>query len=84
MALMDRWGTRVTLTDRLGPRVWQRWIDKERVVAPTDRPEAETWHCWVSMEHAWSTNGQTGSTSVALMDRQGTHVTPTDTRRAHT
>lgn len=37
-----------------------------------ERPGAHPWHCW-GAQSTWGTEGQTGSTHLALMDRDHTH-----------
>lgn len=47
-----------------------------------ERPGAHPWHCW-GAQSTWGTEGQTGSTHVAPMDRRGAHMALMDREHTH-
>lgn len=55
---------------------WSKWVallgGHGTQVALVDRAGAQEWHCQVGMEHIGGTSGWTGTTCVALMDKQKT------------
>lgn len=97
MALMDRklmngsdgQTGNMQVTDGQGAQVWDRWTDGAHVWhSRTDwdhmhGSDGQTRHQQTDQKQKCGTVGQTRSTYVALMDRQGTHITPTDRRRTH-